>query len=330
VAPTAGSGGIAGTLGGTLVLSGSLFSSGAATSTDLDWDDVGIISLTGNILDADYLGAGNVSSTSGNIGRFTPDHLATAVTPACTAATDFTYSGQHADVTVSAMDLTNDVTVNYDFNKGYSKSITLSNGGDATGFSLNTLITGLTSGIGIDTDVIHTFAAKSTPPTTLTIRAVDTDGISSQGFSEGAELVYSGRLSLQNASGSELLNLTLPLEAQYWMGSYYVTNTDDSCTQITVPSVGNGLTFGGNLTAAMTALSLNGVSSGMSSLVQGLGNLVWTKPGAGNTGYVDMIISSPNWLKFDWNGTGDTNPSARATFGIYKGNSKIIYIREVY
>jgi MSHA biogenesis protein MshQ len=80
----------------------------------------------------------------------------------------------------------------------------------------------------------------------------------------------------------------------------------------------------------MTALSLNGVSSGMGSLIQGLGNLIWTKPGANNTGYVDMTISSPNWLKFNWNGAGDTNPSARATFGVYSGNTKIIYMREVY
>ena len=330
VAPDLASGGSVGTFDGSLALTGNLFSSGGAQISDLRWDDVGIISLTANILDGDYLGAGNVSSTSGNIGRFTPDHFATAVTPACSSATPFTYSGQHADITVSAMDFQNDVTANYDTNKGFAKTITFSDAGNTNGFSLNTLNAGMSAGIGTDTDVVYTFASKSTSPTTLNIRAIDSDGISSQGFTEDTELVYSGRLSLQNASGSELLDLHMALEAQYWAGSYYVINTNDSCTQISVPVSGNGLTFAGNLTVAMTTLSLNGISSGMGSTLLGNGNPVWTKPGANNTGYVDMIISSPNWLKFDWNGTGDTNPFARATFGIYKGNDKIIYMREVY
>lgn len=330
VAPDPAAGGNIGTLDGTLAVTGDLFSNGSAQLDDLTWDDVGIISFTANILDKDYMGAGNVSSTSANIGRFTPDHFSTAVAPACSSATPFTYSGQHADITVSALDANEDVTANYDFTAGFAKTITLSDAGSTTGFSLNTLTVDMTAGIGTDADVVYTFASKSTPPTTLAIRAIDTDAISSQGFTEDTELVYSGRLSLQNAQGSELLDLSMPLEAQYWMGSYYVKNTDDSCSQLPVPTVGNGLTFGGNLTAAMTALSLNGVSSGMSSLLQGLGNLIWTKPGANNTGYVDIVITSPDWLKFNWNGTGDTNPTARATFGIYKGNPKIIYMREVY
>jgi MSHA biogenesis protein MshQ len=330
VAPDAAAGGSIGTFNGTLAVTGDLFSNGSAQLTDLAWDDVGIISITATIFDGDYLSAGDITSTSGNIGRFVPDHFVTSVTPACSSATPFTYSGQHADVIVSAMDANEDVTANYDFSTGFSKTITLSDAGSTTGFSLNTLTVDMTAGIGTDADVVYTFASKSTPPTTLAIRAIDSDAISSQGFTEDAELVYSGRLSLQNAQGSELLDLSMPLEAQYWMGSYFVTNTDDSCSQIPVPTLGSGLTFGGNLTAAMTALSLNGVSSGMGSLIQGLGNLIWTKPGANNTGYVDMTISSPNWLKFNWNGAGDTNPSARATFGVYSGNTKIIYMREVY
>ncbi len=331
VAPDPAVGGNIGTLDGTLVVTGDLFSNGSTQLNDLTWDDVGIISLTANILDNDYMGASNVSSTSGNIGRFTPDHFSTAVTPACSSATPFTYSGQHADVTVSALDANEDVTANYDFTAGFAKTITLSDAGNTTGFSLNTLTVDMSAGIGTDTDVVYTFASKSTPPTTLAIRAIDTDGISSQAsITEDTELVYSGRLSLQNAAGSELLDLSMPLEAQYWVGSYYVKNTDDSCTQVPVSAVGTGLTFGGHLNAAMTTLTLNGVSSGMSSLIQGLGNLVWTKPGANNTGYVDMTISSPNWLKFNWSGTGDTDPSGRATFGIYKGHPKIIYMREVY
>jgi hypothetical protein len=40
----------------------------------------------------------------------------------------------------------------------------------------------------------------------------------------------------------------------------------------------------------------------------------------------------PAWLRYDWDNTtpGDENPSARASFGIYKGNPRHIYMRELY
>ena len=40
----------------------------------------------------------------------------------------------------------------------------------------------------------------------------------------------------------------------------------------------------------------------------------------------------PDFLRFDWNaGTaGDENPSGQATFGIFGGESRQIYTREIY
>jgi len=68
-----------------------------------------------------------------------------------------------------------------------------------------------------------------------------------------------------------------------------------------------------------------------------------TAPGAGNTGSVDLTLNigssasgntctsstetSAQPASMSWFGV---NPTARATFGIYKGNSKFIYIRELY
>jgi MSHA biogenesis protein MshQ len=53
------------------------FTSGATTITDLAWDDVGIIQLMPKLIDADYLGTGEVTTptASANIGRFIPDHF---------------------------------------------------------------------------------------------------------------------------------------------------------------------------------------------------------------------------------------------------------------
>lgn len=78
------------------------FTSGAATGTTFAWGEVGIITLTPEVGDADYLGAGNVTGTpSGNVGRFIPFDFALArnapfFESGCSAAGKdaFTYVGE--------------------------------------------------------------------------------------------------------------------------------------------------------------------------------------------------------------------------------------------
>ncbi len=333
-------GGNPGSLAGSLSVDGVDFTAGVKTVTDLSWNEVGIINLMASIQDGDYLGVGDVSSTSGNIGRFIPDHFSTALTPACdtglVSATPFTYSGQHADVDITALDLNGNVTTNYDSSLGFAKTITLSNAGVTTGFTLNTLASGFAGGTGTDTDVVYTFPVVTTAPTNLTLRALDADGVSSNfptdPTTEDTPLFHSGRLSLANASGSELLAVNVPFEAQYWNGQAFVRDLEDSCTQVTVPTSGNGLTYYGNITASNTAPTINGVSSGAVALVAGNGNMVFPAPSNKQTGYVDVsvIADSIPWLKFNWKGTGNINPSARVNFGLYSGNKLIIYQREIY
>jgi MSHA biogenesis protein MshQ len=171
----------------------------------------------------------------------------------------------------------------------------------------------------------------------LNIRATDTDGVSSQGFSEDTDLIFSGRLDLQNAYGSELMDLPVSLTAQYWNGSSFVLNSNDSCTPLSAPVSGAGLTFYSEVAANAQGNHLShdettATVSATGTLVAGDAQLKFSAPGAANDGYVDISIPAPSWLKFDWNSTtaGDESPSGRATFGVYKGNSKLIYIREVY
>ncbi|MGZ4954611.1 MAG: DUF6701 domain-containing protein, partial [Methylobacter sp.] len=131
-----------------------------------------------------------------------------------------------------------------------------------------------------------------------------------------------GRLNLQNAYGSELLNLPMSLTAEEWNGVGWVTNAADSCTALAAPA-GGGLTL--NLTNSGTT-----VATLSNPLVSGDAGLSLSAPGANRTGFVDVIVISPNWLDFNWKGAGVTDPTGRATFGIYKGNSRFIYIRELY
>lgn len=112
------------------------FTGGVATGTAFAWDEVGIITLTPSVLDADYLGAGDTTGTaSGNVGRFYAHHFAVipgappienradlcsggvllsdGVTPCAPA---FTYMDEQMDAnfTLTAQSLGNITTQNYE------------------------------------------------------------------------------------------------------------------------------------------------------------------------------------------------------------------------
>ncbi len=330
------------------------FSSGAATGTDFRWGEVGIIRLTPGVADGDYLGAGNATNvTSGNVGRFTPDHFDVAVTHGCNAGS-FTYSGQpFANVTVTPYTATNTMINNYlSGATGFAKNTTISNAGDATDFSGNTLSGGAGGHFigtnGSSSSVTYTFAVKETAPITLALRAVDTDSVSSAGHTEPSALVRSGRVAIGNAFGSELLDLRMPFSAQYYDSATtgFIANGADTCTALS-------LTFSNyliNLNPGETCVQDNGSPglSGQGCAVAGPAskqfrepptsngdfNLYLRAPGGGNSGSVDVTaeLSAVPWLRYDWDGNGvhDNDPTGRATFGVYRGSTKHIYLRERY
>ena len=177
-----------------------------------------------------------------------------------------------------------------------------------------------------------------------------------------------GRLNLQNNFGSELLTLTMPLSAEYYLNATaeFITNIDDSCTTRTTadillyndqqPKVGR---VPGN-----PVININGASNttltGVSAFVAGRSLLTFTAPGA--EGYVDVEVQTPSWLKSALDGIDqgiqgpgmhcnpglagsdpayiagcvadgnsvDETPLSRGNFGLFKGGDNIIYIREIY
>lgn len=162
------------------------------------------------------------------------------------------------------------------------------------------------------------------------------------GFSSGYKTQRWGRLNISNAYGSELTALSVPLFSEYYNGSAFVTNAADNCTSLSLSSqikLSNAATSSGALKAGNMAMTI--LPSGTSSatlantpLVGGLAGLSFSAPGAGNTGYIDVSgsFSSLPWLLFDWDhdGAHDDSPAARVSFGLYKGNSQHIFLREVY
>jgi MSHA biogenesis protein MshQ len=120
--------------------------------------------------------------------------------------------------------------------------------------------------------------------------------------------------------------------------SGWAQNTDDNCTPVTAPSSGSGLTFypevaltvrGNHLSATETSATVNATGK----LSAGSAGLKFSAPGGNNSGFVDLAfsLSGQPWLQYPWQGIaiGNTNPTARATFGIFRSGS-IIYRRENY
>ncbi|MEK7206844.1 MAG: DUF6701 domain-containing protein, partial [Pseudomonadota bacterium] len=63
----------------------------------------------------------------------------------------------------------------------------------------------------------------------------------------------------------------------------------------------------------------------------GAGSLDFSAPLADGYADASMDLSARTWLRFDWDGNGsDDDPTGRATFGIYRGSPRQIYLRQRY
>ena len=312
------------------------------------------------------------TAASAYFGRFIPDHLGliagslidradinTGATESCTS--NFTYLGEDfkTSFTLVAQNAANVTTQNY--TGGHARlglgswaglSFTGSGATVSEGSAAPSGAWGSSSGAYGTASLMatHRVARPTTPvvPSTVTVSARPsyTDGgltvqtASATAVHGGSTELRFGRLTLSNVYGSELLDLPLPVTAQYWSSAgYYVTHTDDSCTALPVSSLSMAfLTTTPNLSACQTQLSPTGVRTFGSGQLA----LKLTKPGATRQGSVDLVLnlgssaagstcvsssaSAATAASLPW--LGSTNPTARATFGIYK--SPLIYRRENY
>ena len=363
------------------------FVNGVATGTNFTWPEVGIISLTPSVGDADYLGTGDVvGTTTGNVGRFYAHHFSTALnlptfTTGC-AAGSFTYIGATFGysnmpvITFTAEALAGETTDNYTggFFKVSNASLpdrvysavpaTLDTSG-LPAAAIDPAVTDLGAGVGTLTfssgSGVSFLRGVEEPVFNADIRLsqslVDSDGATATGnpivfgdpggilFNAGAEMRY-GRAVVQNAYGSELVNLALPLLTEHYIDAAtgFVPNIDDSCTDTVTLTLG---AFTENLAPGETCVFDTGApgASGEGCPVAGPPalryrepplagdfNLHLRAPGVTNDGSTTATADVPVWLEFDWNvaSPGLEDPSGTAVFGIYEGQDRRIYIREMY
>jgi len=191
----------------------------------------------------------------------------------------------------------------------------------------------------------------------LAINVLDTDGVAfgtnparfgqatagnGIAFPGGKEMRW-GRLNIRNASGSELSALNVPMITQYFLNntSGFVANLADGCSAIALTGV--SLTSAVETVTADNAVRVKGAVTTLATiannpLVAGDAGFLFSAPGAGGDGYVDItplldpLNLNMSWLRFDWDGDGihDNDPTGRANFGIYSGSPRQIYWRRLF
>jgi predicted acyltransferase (DUF342 family) len=140
-----------------------------------------------------------------------------------------------------------------------------------------------------------------------------------------------GRLRMDSAHESDQVKLLIPMRIEIFNeAKTFEIHTDDTTTQITDANL---------MLLSDDQLSTTGASTltiEHPTVLSGILDVNLSPPGDGIEGYIDVTPdlstagANLEWLRYDWsNGTNafNENPTARATFGIYKGNSVYIYIQ---
>lgn len=266
---------------------------GAVSTSDLSFGEVGIIELVANLADNDYLGSGqDIQGNVQKVGRFTPNHFtlsAPSISAACTPATDFTYMGERFPVSfiLEARNASGAITENYingfvklpatrfapdsvfhgvednsaapdiDYSSRVQSidaafSVDFEDFGESapgTGSIMGTLVFNRENdGLGVDGapdgPFILRIGTSITDSDAIGINLLSTDIDVDDGVTEPGSSVYTnltttpilfryGRLLLDNAFGPETEDLEIPVRIEFFDGTEFVLNTDDSCTTLT-------------------------------------------------------------------------------------------------
>jgi len=334
----------------------SKFSNGAVTDgtnnyADAAFHEVGVLNL--HVRDTDYFGT-TIEEQTQTVGRFTPHHFDTTLTPGCSAGTNpYTYSGQAFSVVATARNnISPSATTTQNYGGAFAYDTTLTNAAvaDSANFNGTNIIPKASFQSGSNTltpkSVTYTYPVKKTVAADITLRANDADTGSAIGIVEGKTNIRSGRMVLNNVFGPVSTDLTMLVSSEYYSDfaspsdtsdDDFILNTDDSCSGYDA-SGGSLVNYTDNLTAGDTSVS------GTGTLSAGEGLITFTAPGNGNDGKVNLFLTNVSaWLLYNSgidcdNADADNNINTgtdagacgTATFGIYRGDDRVIYWRETF
>lgn len=174
----------------------------------------------------------------------------------------------------------------------------------------------------------NALVAPFTSDIDFTIASIsDTDFVSANSTEvaspTGVEIRF-GRVVLENSFGPETSNLPQPLQLEHFDGTTFTFSSDNNCVGYDASKI------------SLTNISLD---PALTNVLGGIGNFLIGKtqaielesPGAGNQGQLGVSYDAFDWLKYDWDTDGnyDDNPSAIATFGLYRADDRFFHWREV-
>jgi len=283
----------------------------------------------------------------------------------CTSGTAFTYLGEdfgylgNPTITATATSAVNTTTANYtgpwakltiagislgyptDDNSQLDENGVLAIGVTATAGTLarvdnnNGSLTFTLGGASADNFAYERSAGQIPPFTsdlTISLTAVN-DGEASandtpRNINPIGNLQRFGRAYTQDAYGTMSQvgdSLLMPVNSWFFdASSNWALNTDDSCSSY-------------SYTKTDTSITATTAPASPVTLTNGTGNLTLTLTGTGNPGGSSIINTVwPDWLQYDYDAVDqlldsnfyDDNPSAIATFGIFRGDDRYLYWRE--
>ena len=164
----------------------------------------------------------------------------------------------------------------------------------------------------IDTDTVQAASTVDASPTT------------------GVEIRF-GRLVLQNSFGPETSDLPQPMQIEHFTSNGFIVSSDNNCVsydsgKITLSDISLDPALTGVLPDPELAAAKGYFIAGKTRTIK------LAASGAGHQGKIGVSYETYDWLKYDWNVNGvyNDNPSAVASFGLFRGNDRIISWQEVF
>ncbi len=362
VAPTGGKEGKLSQTSGADPIALSITSNGEARLDGLKLSEVGVFSL--RAVPPIYEGEAIATSTSANIGRFTPAYFSKTDTTskAVAACNGFSYMGQPFSV---ELDLSpkNDAGVaveNYTglFNRKTGGTLSYGAVSGATDLDARApsdlILTDSHIGGGLITAPFVLSRDGNGPDgpydaLNISLGFSDADSIpmesepadgNADSLSIGTTSLRYGVLKIVDNSqvADDMTPLTLDITTQYWASGSYVTPPagDDSCTSLTAANfqvsvlddaTGNTTDYAQGVLTNLTLGdgSTTGTLGGALNDINSPYQLSLSAPGAGNTGTLTVTVSPDAWLQTEAN----ADPQATATFQVNAAgtpaNDRVIY-----
>ncbi|WP_394248693.1 DUF6701 domain-containing protein [Vibrio profundi] len=142
---------------------------------------------------------------------------------------------------------------------------------------------------------------------------------------DGQPDIRFGRVDLDDVGGNAGATLTVPLRAEYWNGSRFMTNDDDSSTSVDAEMSNREILWSPDSDTTTVTLGGGGdVTSGESrNITASQGDDVELREQI----QLWQDMDDTPWLRYNWDSTvaAEEDPSSVATFGIYRGNDRVIY-----